>query len=88
MRSLKAIMDDEHYAWRELCAIDDDILSYERHIADIRAIPVDCPSKERDIEEYSRMIGDYLCKREQASNTLHRRRDEMRWYFTELMKGE
>lgn len=85
MRSLKAIMDDEHYAWRELCSIDDDLMSYEMHIADINKIPVNCPAKERDIEEYRRMLSDSLNKREAAVENLNRRRDELRKYFNELM---
>lgn len=88
MRSLKAIMNDENKAWKELCDIDDDILSYERHIADIRAIPVDCPSKDRDIEKHSLKLGECLCKREAAVEILNLRRNELREYFTELMKGE
>lgn len=88
MRSLKAIMDDENQAWRELCSIDDDIMSYERHLADIRAIPVDCPGKVRDIEGYTRLCRDCYAKREVAVEILNRRRDELREYFTELLKGE
>lgn len=85
MRSLKAIMDDENYAWRELCSIDDEIMSHERHIADIRAIPTDCPAKERDIERYNRMLCDCLCKREAAVEILNIRRNELREYFREFV---
>lgn len=85
MRSLKAIIDDENYAWRELCSIDDEIMSYERHIADIRAIPTDCPAKERDIEGYNRMLRDCLVRREAVVEILNRRRDELHEYFRELM---
>lgn len=88
MRSLKAIMNDENCAWRELCSIDDEILSYEQHIADIHAIPVDCPGKERDIEGYNRMRRECLIRREAAVEILNCRRDELREYFRELMKGE
>lgn len=88
MRSLMAIMNDEDCAWKELCNIDDDIMTYEIRIADISKIPVDCPAKERDIDGYRRMLSDCLVKREAAVETLNRRRDELRWYFTELMKGE
>ena len=87
MRSLKAIMDDENLAWRELCAIDDDIMTYEIRIADINKIPVDCPAKERDIEEYARMRNECLGKRLFAIDTLACRREELREYFRELMKG-
>lgn len=85
MRSLKAIMNDENRAWKELCDIDEDIMTYEIRIADISKIPVDCPTKERDIEGYRRMIGDCLIKREAAVEMLNHRRDELRYYFTELM---
>lgn len=85
MRSLKAIMNDEDRAWKELHDIDNEIMTYDIRIADITKIPVSCPAKEYDIEECERIRSEYLIKREAAVEMLNRRRDELREYFGELI---
>lgn len=88
MRSLKAIMAEENRAWNEVCALDNRIRSCEQQLADIRANPIECPAKERDLEDCLRAERDYLCEREAAVEILNHKRDELRGYFAELMKGE